>query len=277
MNRIIEDLFPMFCNRKTNKILKERINNYNNQNADGISKDIKNLSKDEYKKIFAETVNAKNTFEDKAKTNIIGVTITISLITGSISLFDRINKYFLGVLMQWLTFAMYVVAVAYMLIAGIQAIRILCDDNIVFSEPRLGDNASPEEVEEKYIEAISKNRLQNLIRNNGIFTSYECIRNALFCLMVVLVIAVFPYNTLKDSKDLEYIKYTYAYTSETMSFLEKNDINYDVRGILEKYINKDSYSEEINAFVDKENQIVIRFIIKDDVVSILSIEPCEVE
>ena len=91
MNRIIEDLFPMFCNRKTNKILKERINNYNNQNADGISKDIKNLSKDEYKKIFAETINAKNTFEDKAKTNIIGVTITISLITGSIGLFDRIN------------------------------------------------------------------------------------------------------------------------------------------------------------------------------------------
>ena len=95
--------------------------------------------------------------------------------------------------------------------------------------------------------------------------------------MVVLVIAVFPYNTLKDSKDLEHVKYTYAYTSETLRFLEKNDINYDVRGILEKYINKDSYSEEINAFVDKENRIVIRFIIKDDVVSILSIEPCEVE
>lgn len=277
MNRIIEALFPMFCNRKTNRILKERIKNYNSQNVGDISEDIKNLSKDEYKSIFAEIINTKNTFEDKAKTNIIGVTITISLITGSIGLFDRINKCFLGVWMQWLTFAMYVVAVAYMLIAGIQAIRILCDYNIVFSEPRLGDNISPEEVKEKYIEAISKNRLQNLIRNNGIFTSYECIRNALFCLMVVLVIAVFPYNTLKDSKDLEHVKYTYAYTSETLRFLEKNDINYDVRGILEKYINKDSYSEEINAFVDKENRIVIRFIIKDDVVSILSIEPCEVE
>ena len=277
MDRIIEALFPMFCNRKTNRILKERIKNYNSQNVGDISEDIKNLSKDEYKSIFAEIINTKNTFEDKAKTNIIGVTITISLITGSIGLFDRINKCFLGVWMQWLTFAMYVVAVAYMLIAGIQAIRILCDYNIVFSEPRLGDNISPEEVKEKYIEAISKNRLQNLIRNNGIFTSYECIRNALFCLMVVLVIAVFPYNTLKDSKDLEHVKYTYAYTSETLRFLEKNDINYDVRGILEKYINKDSYSEEINAFVDKENRIVIRFIIKDDVVSILSIEPCEVE
>ena len=73
-------------------------------------------------------------------------------------------------------------------------------------------------------------------------------------------------------------KYLYMYSDKHGGVSEEEAKKYNKQiDRIEKYINKDSYSEEINAFVDKENQIVIRFIIKDDVVSILSIEPCEVE
>lgn len=276
MNVIIEVLFPMLCNKKADKILREKITNYSKDNTDDIFDDDVEMSKQDYEKLYEETMRTKSAFEDKAKANIIGVTITVSLITGSISLFERINKTFMNEWIQWITFGLYVMAVVYMLYAGIQAIRILCNDNIVFTEPMLGTNITQKQLQEKYGETIFKNRIQNLIRNNGVYTSYECIRNALVCLLFVLIVAVFPYNQTIHNKSVGTIKHTYAYSDAVANLIEEENLEYDVISIIEDNISNDN-NDKINILVDEEHSIAIRFLVSDDVISILDIEKCMIK
>ena len=54
-----------------------------------------------------------------------------------------------------------------------------------------------DEIIEKYVEM---NISQNIIRNNIVYSSYICIRNALICVLVLFVLVSIPFTTAK-SKD----------------------------------------------------------------------------
>lgn len=278
MKALLEFLLPMLYNRKTDKILKNKICNYCSDGTDSVFHNMKDveLSKTDFEKLYANTICTKNVFEDKAKANIIGITITISLITGAVNIFERINRNDFGPWIQWVSFGLYVIAVGYMLCAGIQAIRILCNDNIIYTEPVLGNNAEKKQLKEAYDDAISKNILQNQIRNNGIYTSYECIRNALLCLLIVLIVAVFPYNTIQNDKNTEKIEHTYTYSTKSIQRIKDLRIENDIINCIERHMPDDS-SNEINLLVDKEHQIVIKYMVKDEIISILNVESCIID
>ena len=44
----------------------------------------------------------------------------------------------------------------------------------------------------KYDDCINRNISRNIIRNNLVFASYICIRNALICLIMLLILMTIP-------------------------------------------------------------------------------------
>lgn len=66
---------------------------------------------------------------------------------------------------------------------------VVADEHKYFISSFLLDRTDLRNV---YVKCISKNRMQNIIRNNGIYTSYECIRNAFVCLFFILSVIIFP-------------------------------------------------------------------------------------
>ena len=88
---------------------------------------------------------------------------------------------------------LYVVAISHMLCAGYLALRALVHENKVSVIPvELFVNGKERDLKESYDCATNGNNLRNVIRNNYVFSSYSCIRNALVCLFIVFVFVISP-------------------------------------------------------------------------------------
>lgn len=171
-------IFPMVANYITNKKIQGKIDNAEDETIGVPNMRLLDLHK--------ECLKQKNSLEDKAKVNVIGVTIAFSLMLNSTSF---INSSFGKNVDQWvliLALVVIVLAAVYMIFAGILAIKVITDKNIVYEYS--GECESEEECT-KCREAIMKNRHMNTIRNNYVFSSYECIRNSLICFLFVFIVA----------------------------------------------------------------------------------------
>ena len=92
----------------------------------------------------------------------------------------------------------------------------------------------------------------------------------------MLIVAVFPYNTIKNDKNTERIKHTYTYSTESIQRIKDLHIENDIINCIERHMPDDS-SNEINLLVDKEHQIVIKYMVKGEIVSILTVENCIID
>ena len=94
MNRILDIIFPPCESCKANTIIKSRMFPKDESGisikASGILEQVdnpENISTEVLKELYEQTFNIKNKLEDKAKSNIIGITISVSLIVGSINFY----------------------------------------------------------------------------------------------------------------------------------------------------------------------------------------------
>lgn len=267
--QFLETIFPMYGNHKANKKLKNKLNS-NNKN-ESIINNLRNgdsISIDILRDYYNDTLNIKDKLEDKAKTTIVGVTITISLILGASNVLSNIaNKFDIKVLI-WLSFALFTIAVFYMLYAGIIAIKVLVDENIIYTiDPN--NLFNEDNLRQNYDECIANNRIQNTIRNNGVFTSYECIRNSLFCLFLVLILLIVPYRN--SYTQAEYV-FTFSPTAD--NYLSTNCIKTDIEQTVENSINNEDLitNQEIGV-IDVNNNVYIKYVIDKNIIHILMVEP----
>jgi len=191
MKRILNAIFPMVTNYKVNKKTRSKITS-----TKGILYDLENLGNinlDELRERYADTLRVKDKLEDKAKTNVMGVTISITLIMGASNLLSVINgKFCQASFVVWFTFVLFIVSVTYMLFAGIFTIRMLISENIKYVISLENVAKGGDELRNDYSIRIAQNQFANTIRNNYVYTSYECIRNAFICLFIVFVFAAIP-------------------------------------------------------------------------------------
>jgi len=190
MSKVFDSIFPFIANRNDNqKISRKDPGNILDaiDNPDAISIDI-------LKGLYSDAIHQKDKLEDKAKINVAGITIAISLILGASNFLKVISEKYNCSIFSWIVFILFVVAVLYLLIAGILAIKVLIHENVVFVVDLKSFAADIAVLRQDYGKRISQNRNQNLIRNNSIYTSYECIRNALICLFILLVFSAIPYS-----------------------------------------------------------------------------------
>lgn len=281
INKIIDTLFPMYANYKTNKGLRQKLET----NDGGILSYMENaedISTINLKQEYQETLRIKDKLEDKAKTNVVGITITITLIMGASNVLSAITKKYPMPVFQWIGFVLFVSAVSYMITAGILAIKVLIDENriyVVDIGASVNDDAN---LRAEYDNCISKNRTTNLIRNNTVFTSYECIRNSLVCLFVILLLSAAPITISPEQSSIEMhisstvVPYNIAYSSSAVTYLSDNDIKDDVEAFVICAWEDLSKEQAPGTFgvVDGKNCLFFKFSAdEENNITILSIEP----
>lgn len=171
-------LFPFvescFANKKIDKLIANLENKEFEQN-----KNFKELQTE-----YENTYKRKDKFEDKAKSNIISVTITVTLIMGSLTIIKEFMKSQNFFWVNYIAITLFVFAVFYMIMAGINAFSSLMDKNTVYLSKL--NESDLEEIEQ----AVTGNNYYNFIRNNLVNSSYRCIRNALICMFFVMLILI---------------------------------------------------------------------------------------
>ena len=118
---MIGEIIPVVRVIKANKILKEKNTAQDFEVPENLEKiDIKYLE-EEYK----SELEAKNRFEDKAKTIIAALTISITLILNLSKIIETIASKYDLLIIEWIIFILAILAIMYMLIAGIMSIQVL--------------------------------------------------------------------------------------------------------------------------------------------------------
>lgn len=215
LQSIIGQVFPSISMRKANKQLKEKIKSTESQSNRAFMDNFDEIPIESFRQKYAEAFEVKNKFEDKAKTNVIGITIAITVIMGASGLTGSLISKYPSFILHWVSFAILLAAIIYLLVSGIDAIKVLFDENEM-STVDLPDLAADDvDTKEKYDNCTNRNINRNIIRNNIVYSSYICIRNALICMMVLFVLVSIPLTTAKskDSKIVVSSESSISYSS----------------------------------------------------------------
>ena len=128
--------------------------------------------------------------EDKAKVQIVGITIANSIIFGVAGNLKNISHN--STCFKWLMYAVLIVSVIYMSSSGLEAINMLINKNYFYYLPYNFSELEDDKKRRSYNAIIVKNQLQNTIRNNAISTSYTLMRNAILLLILVFAVWIIP-------------------------------------------------------------------------------------
>ena len=201
LNEIMNQIFPTFHIYKANKQLKARIESNESQSNLPYMDNIDKITIDSFRQKYAETFEVKNKFEDKAKTNVIGITIAITVIMGSSNLTGLLTNKYTSPFLHWFSFIILLVAIIYLLASGIAAIRVLFSENTVSTVDLSDLSTDDRRTKEKYDDCTNRNIDRNIIRNNIVYSSYICIRNALICLIALFILVSIPITTPKHQNN----------------------------------------------------------------------------
>ena len=132
MWKMFEILVPTITLYQYNKKVRQNIDKNNNSNYPSNTVSLCDVTVEILQDLYGETIQTKEKLENKATTNVIGVTVAVTLIMGASSLMhDVIAKYGTDKLF-WIICFLFICAVIYMLAAGIHAIHMLTDENVVY-------------------------------------------------------------------------------------------------------------------------------------------------
>lgn len=194
--KILGILLPFYDNFKALKKIEDRQQNILNINYfdDKITKEFSDVV-DQYnfrtiKELYKLTIEGKSKLEDKAKTLVVSVTIAVPFSINGINVVNKIEDESIRNLCSLI----FILAVSFMIIAGILSIKVFTEQIKLYTV-----NETKRELYFEYKRAIILNRLSNVIKNNYIFTSYECLRNSLILVIIFCIIVLFFVN---DSFDI---------------------------------------------------------------------------
>lgn len=285
VKKIFQKIFPFVANVQDNNKIKNKLNLLSSVKTDlEYMKEYNALSIDQLKDFYNDTFEIKNKLEDKAKINIVGLTISISLILGLSNLITKINESF-G--MNWITIIVIILSFfsfGYMVAAGILSMAVLVKENSVYKIWPEDLLSGEEKLKEVYALNTEMNINKNIIRNNYIYTSYECIINSLICLSIIFLLSLLPINdhqlnhlAYSANESDRYINYKIIYTEN--STIECHKINKDtleemVTDIISRsndYIKTVEDASEIK-IADKKHKIYIKFIKLGNRIIILNVQ-----
>ncbi len=196
LSRLFELIAPTTMAKQSNNLVARKINYIEThgdiyQRAKRDIEDLDGLTPDALKAIYERTLEQKDKIEDKAKTltaaSTIATTITVTLITasGEISTETDYVGFF-----DLVFCALCFLAASYMVIASINTIRIYTS----LIKTYTFDYSAINEIIE-YKKSIACNRLTNIMRTNFLGSSFQCLKNSLWLLLLTCAtkfVALFP-------------------------------------------------------------------------------------
>ena len=267
--------FPLYDNWKVNKKLREKL-----ENEEGILPYIENADRvtiEQLKERYEGTIQTKDKLEDKAKTNVAGITIAVTLIMGASGLLDTVIKKYPIPELQWTSFVLLLLSIAYLIIAGILSIMVLIAENVLYTVDLSCMADGGDRLKQAYDKRVGQNQNQNLIRNNYIYSSYECIRNALLCLFVIFLLSSVPIAPVTHEASLQIndSPYSFVYSAETIPKLEdgisQKAVEESILYAMENYISEDTV--DVIGIIDDKQNLFIEFSLDDETILVKMIEP----
>ena len=192
-------LLPFYENYKTNKIIDQKIQELCSKEAKTIdlsklacAGDLSKVSLKIIKTIYEKNLERKKTIEDKAKINVLGVTLFVSAMTSVSTNVIKIYTIFPDNVIRMIFYVFGMLAVFYIIYGGIMAISVLMNRNKIYLFDE-SDGILPQMVQKKiYAQNIDLNVYSNLIRTNYISSSYQCIRTGIIFLLIVFAVGLYP-------------------------------------------------------------------------------------
>lgn len=276
LKKFLYAIFPVFGNKSINEKVRKKLKDEEGQEKLdtplNMSSNPDAITNDHLKRQYEESLKVKDKFEDKAKATIVCVTVSVSLIMGASGLLTTLTSRFDYPLVRWASYVFFLYAVLSMIAAAIMDIKVLAEENRVYIIPL---DTADEDLREAYDIYTGKNWAQNIIRNNYVFTAYECIRNALICLFIIMAIAVIPLHdseTTTQSNKSSNIQRGYSYNETTLDSLGQHDAT-EIRDIIENALPAmQTVDGQTYSIVDNANALFIKFQLNGNDINVLSIE-----
>lgn len=211
-----------------------------------------------------DTIENKKILEDKAKSTLIAITISSTLIINILKFLQDIdsNSLFLTLLLAIVGF----LSLLYMITAGVLSLYSIGEINTVATMyPE--DNLLPEQEKKTQIaDNIEHNYLNNLKRNNFMTTSYKCMISSISLLVVIFIISTIilglgykDKNVTQVYKDeLESINSKLSVMSGEISTGKQNiiEVQKEVNDIIESEKITRENLNSINTAVEDFNEII---------------------
>jgi len=203
MVKIMNYLFPFYNLNKSSKIINEKIKKLNEEACYNYEFASNNEEVDEeiLLNILRDTIENKKILEDKAKSTLIAITISSTLIINLLNFYQNIKDKF-SILFALVGFA----CLLYMIIAGILSLYSIGEINtisIMFPEDYL---LNSQDRRKQIADNIEYNYLNNLKRNNCMITSYNCMISSISLLLLIFIISIFVLGLEKKNNN-EYQKF----------------------------------------------------------------------
>lgn len=265
MKGLLFAIFPFIHSHIANKKIEKRINSHETQETTQSLE----ILREEYER----SLKGKDKLEDKAKTNIVAITISITLIMGATNIVNGLINDPLWIWLPFIAVLLFVGAVIYMIVAGTSAFKLLMDKNVVYYV-----SSNTEDVQE-YYENKEGNNNYNLIRNNLINTSFKCIRNALICLFIVLTLTLlnqfdFPHH-LTSTITTQFANTEIFYSNTALQTTNFSELRLPTESLIREYYDADKLKiGEPTGLIDVHNKVFVKVIRQSaGVICVVSIEP----
>lgn len=189
----------MIYNGECERIMKskeEELKNYDSDDIDEYSFQYvmfnKDAKLDHLKEEYDSSISRMKQFEEKSKTNLVAITVSVTIMFGIINPINNIYDKYDSVYFKFCLFAISILIVMFMLYGGIISLKVLMDKNIIYKVGLRELSESEKRLKNIYGMYGELNEINNTIRNNYINTSYRCMRNALILLTFIFFIGIIP-------------------------------------------------------------------------------------
>ena len=187
--RVLGVLLPILYNCEAERVIQDRIKTI--WEEEGVRESANNgygdvLVSDEetIKELYQEVLYQKEKLEEKSKSIVITVTISVTLILGLSSNLFKVYEYQIPIFLKIFLTAVSAVAIMYMIEAGISSSSVLLTKTKFYP-----CNVKINSLEDCRL-CIICDRLSNTVRNNCLSTAYTCLRNSLVCLFLSFTLMI---------------------------------------------------------------------------------------
>lgn len=209
----IELIFPMINNYKGEEKLREKESKLNSIDSEEIyTYELEYLSFDQnsgfdpVKQEYENSLLRVKQFEEKAKTNLIAISISVTITLGLIKPITDIYQKYQSVYISNIIFIISIFTVGFMLYGGIESLKVIMDKNIIYKLSIKELSQEKESLKKIYGMYGELNEINNTIRNNYINTSYRCMKNALVLLIAIFLLGILPINNSNEKQLTNEIK-----------------------------------------------------------------------
>lgn len=209
-NFIKKDIFPMINNSKCETKLREKETKLISIDSENIyTYDLEYIKFDEKSDLNPVKIEYENSllrfkqFEEKAKTNLIAISISATITLGLINPIIDIYQKYQNIYITIIIFLISILTVGFMLYGGVESLKVIMDKNIIYKIDISSLSESEESLKKIYGFYGELNEINNSVRNNYINTSYKCMRNALILLILIFLLGILPINHIGNINEKE--------------------------------------------------------------------------